>query len=592
MGRTAPPSDTVAGRYRITARIASGGMGEVYRAFDTNLKRTVALKILPFDHAARPGGVDRFRAEAQAAARLSHPNVVQVHDWGESGATYFMVMEFVRGRNLREILGARGPLPPRQAADVMLEVLDALDAAHARGLIHRDVKPENVMVTGDGRVKVADFGIARAVEAQTMTGGLLGTVAYVAPEQVRGDRIDPRADLYSAGCVLYELLTGHRPFTGEAASVLNQHLTSRVPAPSLERPEAEPLDEVVAKATHPDIANRYSSASEMKDGLRKVAPALPEAEPLSSLARELTSEAAAEQVETEIGEEVVAKPRRWWPFVVLFAAPLATILGVMFRPVKVPEVEGMMLVGAERRIEEAGLSTEIRFEKDEERAGTVLRVDPPPGSTVLRGRTLVLTVSRGPDITTLDDLVGRTLEEAKELIRRADLVLGDVVERHDQAPAGRVIDQSPRPGRVRRGEPVNLVVSLGPEKGSIPDVLGKSFDEASTILSEAGFTPAKEEVFADAPAGTVLDQQPRGGETADKGTTVRLVVSKGPEPFAMPDVRGQACAQAKSDLEARGLVVLVNSRSGGACGSNKVLEQDPLPGAQVRKGQEATLYVG
>lgn len=592
MGKPAPATEVIGGRYRVNARIASGGMGEVLRALDTVLGRTVAIKILPFELAARPGFVERFRIEAQSAARLSHPNVVQVHDWGESGSTYYMVMEYVRGKNLREVLASSGYLPPRQVCELTVQVLDALEAAHSRGLVHRDVKPENVMITIDGRVKVADFGLARALERATVTGGLLGTVAYVAPEQARGDQVDGRADLYSTGCVMYELLTGTMPFEGDAAQILYQHLNGRVPVPSKTRPDIpSEIDRIVARATSPQPAERYASAAEMRSEIESLVAILPEAPPLADLAGEVTADVPADVLETMVAVERPKRRRIWTWMIAALVAIAAGLAGWNFRPVRVPAVEGLDLAAAKERLAAVGLTGEVRRAFSDEPPGIVISADPDRGSWVRRGGEVVLKVSRGPALADLVDLSGKTLSEAQSLIEAAGFQVGEVVERSDRSAKGTVIDQDPKPGLVRKGTPVNLTVSGGPEMVDVPSVVTKTVAEARALLSQAGLEAVVEEVFNDASSGTVLDQTPKAGEKAEVGTQVRLLVSKGPEPFAMPDVKGKACSVAKAELESLGLVVTVNGKGGAACGSNKVLDQDPLPGATVRKGQEATLYV-
>jgi beta-lactam-binding protein with PASTA domain len=583
--------ETVAGRYRITARIASGGMGEVFRAWDVRLRRTVALKVLPPELAGDPRFVERFRSEAQAAGGLSHPNVVQVHDWGETDSTYYMVLEYVRGRNLRQILATKSRLAPRQACELMVQVLEALEAAHARGLVHRDVKPENILVTTDGRAKVTDFGIARAKEAAVKTGGLLGTVAYVAPEQARDGEIDSRSDIYSAGCVLYELLVGVMPFEGDAAEVLNQHLSGRVSPPSLETPDVSAeLDAVVAKATQPDPNDRYESAAAMRADLERALMTMGNSSPLSELVAEVTSEVAASSLETVVPIEE-RKRRRWR---LIFGAALllaAAVLGFFFRPTKVPAVAGRKAPEAERLLQQRGFDVRARYLFADEEAETVIGSQPPAGRWILRGQTVALDVSMGPALADLPSLVGLPLEEAKRSIAAAGLIVGQESQRHDRAPAGQIIDQDPKAGRVRKSSPVNLVVSLGPEMVSVPEVGGKPLGQAQSVLRDAGLESVVEEAWSDAPEGTVVGQDPKPGASVEKGSQVRLVVSKGPEPFAMPDVRGKACSDAKSELEGRGLAVAVNSRSSSGCGGNKVVEQDPLPGMSVRKGSEATLYV-
>ncbi|MGH2733382.1 MAG: protein kinase domain-containing protein [Actinomycetota bacterium] len=592
--KDALPLDSVGGRYRIVSRIASGGMGTVFRARDSVLGRTVALKVLPAELALRPGFVERFRAEAQAAARLSHPNVVQVYDWGGSDSVYFMVMEHVRGRNVREILAGRVALEPRQAAEVILGVLAALDAAHERGLVHRDIKPENVLVTAGGAVKVTDFGIARLAEAGATSGELMGTVAYIAPEQIRGGAVDSRADLYSTGCLLHELVCGSPPFGGDVGRILHQHLTARVPPPSTEHPEAAPLDRVVLKATDPDVAARYPGAAAMATDLKAALEDLPAAPPLAELVTELTSEVPLGTLDTlAVTPEVTTHPRRRrWPLrVAAIVVIAAAVTGYLLRPARVPEVSGLARAVAERRIVEARLGLAAsRSVGSDAPPGEVVASRPAPGKLLARGSSVVLVVSRGPDLADVPRLGGLGRGEAEELIRGARLIVGEVREQHAPQPPGTVLDQEPEPGKVRAQTPVNLVVSAGPELAAVPDVAGKRFEEARAALRQAGFGALRAEVFHEAPVGTVVDQTPKPGTSLEKGDSVRLVVSKGARPFAMPDVGGKTCAEAKGLLESLGLAVSVQSRGRG-CSSNPVQGQDPLPGAMVRKGQEATLYV-
>lgn len=592
MGRSDIVSDTIAGRYRVVARIAAGGMGEVFRARDQVLGRPVAIKILPADLAVHPGFVERFRAEAQAAALLSHPNVVQVHDWGETAATYYMVMEYVRGRNLREILGARGSLAPRQAAEIVRQLLGALAAAHERGLVHRDVKPENVMVTVDGAVKVTDFGIARLADSGSTTGELLGTVAYVSPEQIRGETLDGRADLYSTGCMLYELLTGAPPFEGDVPSVLHRHLHERVPAPSGERPECGPdLDRIVLRATDPDPDRRHRSAAEMRADVETALPALEEAAPLAELAAELTSEVPAETMQTAVSHpKPPRRPRRVWLPLLALVLVAAGILGFLLRPVPLPEVAGLDEGAARDRLLGAGFGVDSRHVYADNAVGEVLASEPEAGALARRGRTVVLQVSRGPEVTDVPRVTGMSLEAARLAIGKAGLLEGDVIEQYARENPGTVLDQEPRGGKVRSQTPVNLTVSKGPELVEVPDVRSMPFEEAQVALQGAGFAVLRQDAFNEAPAGTVLDQTPKPGEQVEKGSQATLTVSQGPPPFPMPNVLGKPCTEAKSELESLGLDVRISSLS-GACSTNKVLGQDPLPDATVRRGQEANLYV-
>ena len=599
-------TEIIAGRYRVAARIGAGGMGEVFRARDQVLGRTVAVKVLPQELAARPGFVERFRAEAQAAARLSHPNAVQVHDWGSSEGSYFMVMEYVRGRTLREALAARGRLQPAQAAAVLGQLLAALEAAHASGLVHRDVKPENILLTATGDVKVTDFGISRLVEAGVPLGkkgagvpgrqtssDLLGTASYVSPEQIRGDPVDARTDLYAAGCVLYELLCGAPPFEGNVAHVLHEHLTGRVPAPSVEVPEAAPLDAVVARSTEADPAARYPSAAAMRTALAEAGASLPDAPPLSELASEITSMVVTETQETMVSP-LARRRRRRWPLLVAVLLVLAVGAGaVMLRPV--PSVTGLRQAQAVARLHAARLRSRVGTAFDDTvPAGTVIRAHPPfsIGPFGLRGSTVRLTVSLGPDLRQVPLVEGQTLAAARQAIQAARLPDPVVTEDFNPAPKGTVVQQLPPPQAVRPGTPITLKVSKGPEMVAVPAVVsGTAYPAASATLTAAGLSAVRQETYNDAPAETVLGQAPVAGTSVPKGSAVTLTVSIGPQPFAMPNVAGGAtCAAAKAQLEALGLVVTVKSPS-GTCSTNPVLLQNPPAGPPVRKGDAATLYV-
>lgn len=593
--RPAAPPGVIAQRYHISARIGAGGMGEVFRGRDENLQRAVAIKILPADLAARPGFIERFRAEAQATARLSHPNAVHVYDWGSSDGSYYMVMEYVRGRNLREVLATSGHLHPDQAAGVILQVLAALEAAHACGLVHRDIKPENILVTPAGEVKVTDFGIASVAEASAGSNEIVGTATYAAPEQIRGESVDARADLYSAGCVLYELLCGAPPFEGNVAFVLNEHLTSPVPAPSLAEPAAELLDDVVAASTALDPADRYPSAAAMRAELEQVLRRLPASAPLSQLASEVTSLSGVEVHETLVAP-AARRRRRRWPFVVAGLLVLIVLAALLFVRV-VPKVTGMTQVAAQARLQHAGLTSGARQAFSDVPAGTVLSARSPIGvfglPFALKGARVALTVSKGPDLRQEPDVTGMAQADAEQALRAIGLVpveLPAAYSADPRYPAGKVMQQAPPPGAQRPGTPVNLTVSKGPQLVAVKAVTGTDVSSATAALQGLGLVVARQSAFSDAVSGTVVDQNPKPPASVVVGATVTLVVSKGPQPVAMPNVVGQTCAAARSALQAMGLVVAVTSQS-NTCAANKVLLQDPLDGLPVAKGATATLYV-
>jgi serine/threonine-protein kinase len=485
---------------------------------------------------------------------------------------------------------------PAQAAALLSQLLAALEAAHTSGLVHRDIKPENILLTAGGEVKVTDFGISRMAEAAATSSDLLGTASYVPPEQIRGEAVDGRADLYAAGCVLYELLCGAPPFEGNVAHVLHEHLTSRVPPPSVEVPDAAPLDAVVAKSTEPDASARYPSAAAMRSALAEAAASLPEAPPLSELASEITSLVATETQETMMPplQRQRRKRRRRWPLGVAVLLVLAVAAGaVLLRPV--PKVTGMKQADAVARLRGAGLHTRIGAAFDDTAApGTVVGARPPfsVGPLGLRGSTVRLTISKGPDVRQVPLVEGQPLAAAQQAIRAAGLPAPVVAEDFNPAPKGTVVHQEPPPQVVKPGTPVTLKVSKGPEMVAVPAVVsGTAYPAASATLKAAGLGAVRQETYNDAAADTVLDQAPPPATSVPKGSAVTLTVSVGPQPFPMPNVAsGATCAAAKSQLQGLGLVVTVKSPS-GACTTNPVLLQDQPAGSSVRKGDAVTLYV-
>lgn len=592
MNRSGVLPELIAGRYQVLSRLSAGGMGEVYRAKDVVLGRIVAIKVLPPEFAQDESFVERFRHEAQAAARLSHTNVVHVYDWGEWESTYFMVMEYVRGKNLRELLAVHKFFAPQQAVEICDQMAAGLEAAHSQGLVHRDIKPENVLVSADGIAKVADFGIARLAQTSETTSSLFGTIAYAAPEQIRNQPADVRTDVYSIGCVLYEMLTGAPPFEGDAASIIHMHLSEPAPPPSRERREVtDELDDLIVRATDPEPNKRFQNVSQLRTELRSALFGLDAAPPVSELAAELTTEVNADFVQTVAAQPKKKRNLRWLLPVGLVLVALA-IIGFYFWPVRVPAVLGMDQGEAVAALTRAGFDTQIERVYSDDPPGSVLSSDPRQDGWARRGRAVLLTVSRGPQVAQLPNLVGLPIDVAKKRIEETGLILGKVESRHDPQVTGTVIEQDQAPGAHRAGTPVNLVISSGPEFVEVPSVISQLFADAVQTLSSRELEAVREDVFSDQPADTVLEQNPSEGARVEKGSKVFLKVSKGPEPFQMPDVRRKRCADARSQLESLGLVVVVTSRDGsGKCGTNLVDEQDPFPGATVKKGQEVNLYV-
>ncbi|MGH2687339.1 MAG: PASTA domain-containing protein, partial [Actinomycetota bacterium] len=438
----------------------------------------------------------------------------------------------------------------------------------------------------DGFVKVGDFGVARAAEGAATTGGLVGTVAYVAPEQVRGDAVDARTDLYAMGCVLYELLTGSQPFEGDAARVLHAHLNEDVPAPSRQQPAVTgDLDLVVAKATASHPRDRYASAGQMLADLERALATLPAAPPISELTQELTSEVLSESQDTMVPGRRRRKGRVWKVLLTLLVVAGLGVLGYLFRPVRVPDVTRDPSAQAKRTLNLAGLEVEQRRVPSDQEKDLVVAVHPDEGRWVRHGRKVLVDVSRGPaEPARVPPVVGMTEQEAMAALRTSGLQMVVVERKSDHAEAGRVIAQKEQPDqRLAQGAPVSVVVSTGPEFVDLANWTGHTLAEAQPALAVAGLTAVPSEVFHDTPVGTILSQDPVV-PTIEKGSPIGLVVSKGPEPFQIADYKGTSCATAKADLEAKGLVVTAT------CGSSKVVDQDPPPGASVKKGQKVLLY--
>ena len=447
---------TLDGRYHVVERIAAGGMGEVFRARDAVLSREVAIKVLHRSLAGDQAFVERFRREARAAATLNHPNIVAVYDWGSVDGIYYMVMEYVHGRSVRDLLNAHVKLAPAQAAEVVRQTLQALEHAHAKGIVHRDLKPENVLVTADGVVKLTDLGLARAFAdgRATHAGVVTGTVQYLAPEQIRGEPADPRSDLYSLGIVTYELVTGRLPFTGETPmSIAYKHLSDRVPAPSSLVADVGPdLDGFVASATDRDREMRPESARTMRMDLETIARSLPRARPLSSLVEGLPQvggdadhTAVVRMIETETIPRVERTKRRRFRKALVTVLVVATVATAAWgawayllpKTAIVPPLAGETIEDARQALGELGLSVRL----DEGRhdlqipAGSVVAQRPPSGTELDEGAAVVLIPSLGPPPVDVPKLIGETPEEAEALLREAKLELGRVRDAfHDTVP--------------------------------------------------------------------------------------------------------------------------------------------------------------
>jgi beta-lactam-binding protein with PASTA domain/predicted Ser/Thr protein kinase len=602
---------TIEGRYQVITRVASGGMGEVYRAHDAVLARDVAVKILHPQLAGDRGFVERFRREARAAAILNHPSIVGVYDWGSTDGTYFMVMEFVQGTNLRSLLVEYGRLEPAQVVEVCLQVLAALDHAHGHGIVHRDIKPENILIGRDGLVKVADFGLARAYADSYVSqaeGTVTGTVQYLAPEQIQGEPADPRTDLYALGVVMFELLTGRTPFLGETSlSIAYQHLSARVPPPSsFLSTLPEEMDRVVLLATEKDREQRPASARAMRDEILRAGMGAPPAPRVAELAGHLPS---PELVPDERAPTVTiprslsprAKRARLLRRVVssvllallVLAGAWAGWVYAIPHYTRVPDVVGLTAQLAEARVHAAGLAARTgpgEYSKTVP-TGSVIRTAPAPNSKVRKGREVILTPSLGPRFLAVPDVAGQTEGQATRALTGKGFEVQVERDFDDSVPQGDVIRQDPGAGQtIQEGATVTIVVSRGPPPIKVPDLTGQPAADARATLEALGFkVEVTKDFSSDVSRDHVIGTDPPSGTKVPKGSTVTMSVSKGPKTFPMPDVVGMQREAAVQKLEAFGLSVKVVEVPGTH--GNQVVYQDPDPGVTVEQGQQVTIYV-
>lgn len=639
-------------RYVIHERIARGGMASVFRATDLRLDRVVAVKVMHPDTDLEDSP-DRFVREAQAAAKLNHRGIVSVYDQGIDGDTTYLVMEYVPGRTLRDVLRAEAPMAPRRALSYLEPILMALSAAHEVHLIHRDIKPENVLISTTGEVKLADFGLARAVNHDSSTDGVLvGTVSYLAPEVITHQGVDPRTDVYACGAMLFEMLTGAKPHSGDSPlEVAHKHVNEDVEPPSRRQPGIPPyLDALVLRAMTRDRGRRSPDARVFLHQVRQVQRALaagladdpeltadlmPGAGPtpaeLPSLRTpyedvEMTTpvtslfDVGQEQPTTAVGEPTTtlgpaprgpqapvpattapATRRRRGPLMLLIAvAALAAtaLLGwyiAIGRYETVPNLVSMERAEAVRTGEAAGFTVEVgdpAFSEVVEK-GAVISTDPDPGSRLLPDEVITLTISRGKERYAIPNIQGRTVEEATATLVGLNLAVGEVTETFSDAiPTGGIIRSSSHKvgDQVKRGTAVDLVVSKGPKPIKITDTTGEDAKDARAALEGAGFVVTTSEQFSDTVReGRVISQTPSSG-TGVRGDTITLTVSKGPERVAVPDLRGMTEAEARTALEAVGLK-LSATRNPFAGADAQVRYQVTSAGTKVKRGSTVSVFL-
>ncbi|MFI6450784.1 Stk1 family PASTA domain-containing Ser/Thr kinase [Streptosporangium amethystogenes] len=630
------------GRYRVESRIARGGMATVYLALDIRLDRTVAVKVMHRSLAEDPAFVRRFIGEAKSVASLSHPNVVHVFDQGTDGDNVYLSMEYVPGRTLRDVLRDRGRLPAREALEVMIPVLAALGSAHQSGLVHRDVKPENVLLADDGRVKVVDFGLARAIEAtnQTRTGVMIGTIGYMSPEQVTSGAADARSDVYAAGIMLFELLTGRQPYEGDTPmSVAYRHVHDTVPVPSALLPGSPPLlDTLVARATARDPANRPADATALLVAAVDAHRMLPrESGPVPSVpvgpphthetavsappapANHTLIQPRVELPTGPVGDQPPPVPTarkmsgaRW--FLLALAVVMVIAVGVtgwLFSQnttIVVPStLVGKNITVATSEARQRGFTVEEGEAEHDEKVpkGSVLRTDPAAGTEAEPGSKLILIASAGPKRVAVPNVVGMTEPQARSRLAEDSLVVNKVRKQaSDTVPRGQVMRTVPAVGNpVKEGSKVDLVISAGL---LMPDVMGMPRDQADGVLRGAGFVPEFVEQTDAAQPCTVIAQDPQPKAETDKGAVVRLTLSQcagewhwpwennGEQPppgdggnvVQIPNIMFKDFRAARDELRAAGVTVKLRR----TLGKGRVLAQIPPGGQTVPAGTEVTIW--
>ncbi|MET8678384.1 Stk1 family PASTA domain-containing Ser/Thr kinase [Streptomyces sp. NPDC004647] len=628
------------GRYELGSVLGRGGMAEVHLAHDTRLGRTVAVKTLRVDLARDPSFQARFRREAQSAASLNHPSIVAVYDTGEDyvdGVSIpYIVMEYVDGSTLRELLHSGRKLLPERSLEMTVGILQALEYSHRAGIVHRDIKPANVMLTRTGQVKVMDFGIARAMGdsgmTMTQTAAVIGTAQYLSPEQAKGEQVDARSDLYSTGCLVYELLTVRPPFVGDSpVAVAYQHVREDPQPPSTFDPELTPeMDAIVLKALTKDPDYRYQSADEMRadieaalDGQPVAATAAMGAVGYGGYGQDQPTTALRQQ--DAGGQTSMLPPMRdddggygyderpdrrrggggkksSTSTVLLVVAGILVLVGAIFigrelfaggnasNRVNVPNLVDDTLAEAQKQGENGGFTVvpDGKEPCDDRKKGHVNKQNPPSGSKIEKNSTVKVTLCSGPQLISVPNVEGASLEEAKDELSKKGFDTVRVKPVESERTPDTVIAQTPDAGSDRpKTATITLSVAKAAERRTVPPVTGLAFDAAKQQLEAQGFDVDKQEEESDQPPGTVLRQSPGANESAKVNSTVTLTVAKAAETFPMPDVTNQKVKDAKKALEDAGLVV---GSIGPAQEDNAtVVATSPAAGTEVKKGDSVGL---
>ena len=612
--------ELIDGRYRLLHRVGSGGMADVWCAEDVQLTRNVALKLLHRRFAEDPEFVERFKREASSAASLTHPNVVSVFDRGEWEGTYYIAMEYLDGRALKQIIREEAPLDLLRAIDLTIQILRAARFAHQRGVVHRDIKPHNVIIDAEGRAKVTDFGIARAgASDMTETGAIMGTAQYLPPEQAQGHAVSPQSDLYAIGIVLYEMLTGRVPFDGDSAVTIALKQVSEAPVPPSAWNPAVPaeLDAIVLRALEKDPARRFISADEFIGALQGAADRIASGAALGAgtVAFGAVSGEIAPPLEQPPGYVPPAdgqppegpesrKPKRW-PWIVASIALLCIAAGLIWfaadggfdsAPPKVivPKVVGLQATTAQTVLQRQGFKADIQRFVNDAPPDEVFGQDPGAGQKADKGAVVTVRVSEGPAQKVVPDVNGDSEKDAKKALKEAGFKVKTTKEFTDTVSDGSVIRTIPGAGeKADAGSEVTLVISKGTQPVVVPNVVGQSKDSATSALQSRGFSvDVTEQESTSSQPETVLSQSPTGGTSAGDGSTVTITVAKAPPEANVPDVTGQSRGSATDQLRNAGFKVTVDEQPvQDQSEDGLVVAQDP-GGGRAAQGSTVNITIG
>ncbi len=625
------PGSLFDGRYRIVRRLGQGGMARVFLAQDESLHRQVAVKVLADRHSDDPHFIERLQREARAAARLNHPNIVQVYDQSQTAGMSYIVQEYVEGETLKDLIRRESPIEPRRAITIALQILAALRVAHQQGVIHRDVKPQNILVQSDGKIKVADFGIASAGDTEmTEAGSIVGTAQYLAPEQARGLSVGPPADLYAVGIVLYEMLSGRVPFEGEAAVTVAMRHVQEAPEALTDRNPLVPvaLESVVMRALSKDPTQRYQSADEMGLELDKVRQGLPISDETAVIG------AATIAMNRPIEQTMVAPPlppreraparaknpnrRRLWILLIVVGVVLAAIAiglvawgrsgGGSETPttattatasavlVDMPDLVGQQSTDAIAALKALKLvPLIIKVASADVPVGVVTAQHPAPGESVPEGATVEIDVSSGADAVGVPNVAGLSLADATAKLDAAKLVVHSDTAPSDTVGEGNVISQSPAAGvTVKPGTTIGLVISSGKQQGTVPNLVGLGLTNAQNALIASGLVLGSQAEASDAAAaGQVISQDPAAGTSVPQGAAVNVVISKGPATAAVPSVVNIARGTAEAQIIAAGFAVSAQeSAVSDPAQDGIVISQNPASGSVRPLGSTVSIVVG